>query len=82
MQSFMVTFSRKRTYSGFQTSLVTAVKYFVIINFGCVDLSGLQVDIWGDGAEIGWKNITIFAFRILNKPTICPKSVQSLIILL
>ena len=50
-----VNFSPEMSYSGFRTSLVTAVKYFAYINFGCVDLSGLQVDIVGDGADIGKK---------------------------
>ena len=57
-------------------SLFRAVKYFAYINFGCVDLSGLQVDIWGDEAEIGKKNITRLAFILLEKPATNPESVQ------
>ena len=57
-------FSPENTYSGFRTGLVTAVKYIA----------------WGDGAEIGRKNITRLAFKIQNKLAINPQSVQSVIL--
>ena len=73
--------SPEGTSSGFRISLVTAVKYIAYINFGCVDLCGLQVDIRGswECAEIGKKNITRLEFRILNKTAINPQSVQNVI---
>ena len=53
----------EQTYSGFRVSLVFAIKYVAYILFGLTDLRGLEVDIWGDGVEIGKLDMTRFAFR-------------------
>ena len=78
MQSFIEIFRPKRTYSGSGTSLITAVKYFAYINFGRVDFSEPQVDIWGDGNEIEKKNSRL-VLKILNQPAINSLSIKSVI---
>ena len=70
-------FTLEKTKSGCRTSLDTAFKYFAYINIGCLELNGLQLDIWGKSAEIGRDNITRVAFRILNKPAKIHRQVKA-----
>ncbi len=69
IQCFYDTMRPQHTYSGFRIDLVSAVKFVSFFKLRNEDLNGLQVDIWGDGAEIGKVNVTRLAFRILNKET-------------
>ena len=43
----------KKSYSGFRISMVRAVKAAAFMLWGITDISGMNVDIWGDGVEIG-----------------------------
>ena len=56
----------ERTYSGFRVSLVFADKYVAYLILGWTDMRGLEVDIWGDGLEIGKLEKTRFAFCFLG----------------
>ncbi len=68
-QCFYDSMRPQHTYSGFRIDLVTAVKFVVFLKLKKRCLAGINVDIWGDGAEIGKVNVTRLAFRILNRET-------------
>ena len=57
----------EKSYSGFKISLVRAVKAVAFMLWGITDLSGMSVDIWGDGVEIGKIDMTRLAFRFLGQ---------------
>ncbi len=69
IQCFYNTMQPQHTYSGFRIDLVSAVQFVAYFRLKKRCLSGISVDIWGDGAEIGKVNVTRLAFRILNQET-------------
>lgn len=77
---FMQTMKPEQTQSGFRIDLVNAVQLFVYSMMGRTDLTNIEVDIWGDGAQVGRDDVTRLAFRILNKEVgISCQSVQSVV---
>ena len=44
-----------------------------------MNLSGLQVDIWGDGVQIGKVDQTRLAFRVLGCTNLSAQSIQSVV---
>lgn len=67
ISDFINLFKPERTYSGFRIDLVQSVKIVCYLLLGeRTDMKGLRVDIWGDGVEIGKKEQTRLAFRILS----------------
>ncbi len=78
IQCFYEAMRPQHTYSGFRIDLVTAVNFVVFFKLKKQSLSGINIDIWGDGAEIGKVNVTRLAFRILNRETeVSAQSVDS-----
>ena len=53
---FLKLFKPQHTFSGFRIDLVLAVKFAVFCLLNRTNISGVSVDIWGDGAEIGKKD--------------------------
>lgn len=65
LQIFTALCKPELTYSGFRLDLVSAIKVAAYLMFGITDLTGLRVDIWGDGCEIGGMEVTRITFRLL-----------------
>ena len=63
--------------TGFRVDLTTAVKLAMFIEFGHVNLADINVDIWGDGCEIGGEAVTRLCFRLLSSSTRSAQSVNS-----
>lgn len=63
---FIAAFRPSRTFSGFRIDLTRAVTLVCYVLYGKTDLADVQLDIWGDGANIGGLDVTRMAFRILN----------------
>ena len=57
---FLKLFKPQHTFSGFRIDLVLAVKFAVFCLLNRTNISGVSVDIWGDGAEIGKKRSPIW----------------------
>ena len=66
VRQFIALCKPERTYSGFRVDLVASVRIAVFIFYGTSSLDGIRVDIWGDGCEIGGKEVTRLTFRLLN----------------
>ena len=64
----------ERTFSGFRCNLVRCVEAASFLLCGTSDLSGLRVDIWGDGCEIGGVEETRMVFRIITDRISCQSS--------
>ena len=58
----------KNTYSGKRVSLIQFVEYAAEKAYGLTSLSGVKVDIWGDGMMRGRTEVTRLCFRILDFP--------------
>lgn len=56
-------------FSGFRCNLVKTVEFAAELLYNITNIDGLQVDIWGDGCEIGGANQTRLCFRILKDVT-------------
>jgi hypothetical protein len=55
-----------RTHSGFRVNLVNLVRFILVVAYGITDVSGVCIDIWGDGMRRGEKDVTRFGVRILK----------------
>ena len=65
------------TFSGFRCNLVRCVQVASFMLCGSPmfsNLSGLRVDIWGDGLEVGGLDVTRMAFRIITDIVSCQSS--------
>jgi hypothetical protein len=56
----------ERTFSGFRLDLVICVKFAAYLLLNKTDLTDVEIDIWGDGCEIGGVEVTRLVFRLLN----------------
>ena len=54
------------TTAGFRIDLVATVKLVLYLHTKSTDLKDAVVDIWGDGCEIGGKEVTRLCFRLLS----------------
>lgn len=77
-QHFLDLLKPTRTYSGFRVSLVSYVRFAAFFLLKRTDLTGIHVDIWGDGLERGNREVTRFAFRFLcDSADLNPQSANS-----
>ena len=63
-QHFIKLCNPERTFSGFRM-VVRCVKLAACAILQTTNISGLNVDIWGDGAAIGGTEVTRLAFRLI-----------------
>ena len=66
MSNFISVCDPELTFSGFRCDLVKTVKYAAYLLFRIEDLENVEIDIWGDGCEIGGVDITRLCFRFLR----------------
>ena len=66
VRNFIALCRPERTFSGFRVDLVTCVKIATFLIHETTSLDGIRVDIWGDGCEIGGKEVTRLTFRLLR----------------
>ena len=64
-QHFIKLCNPERTFSGFRVDVVRCVKLAAYVILETTNISGLNVDIWGDGAAIGGPEVTRLAFRLI-----------------
>ena len=64
-QHFIKLCNPERTFSGFRVDVVRCVKLAAYAILQTTNISGLKVDIWGDGAAIGGTEVTRLAFRLI-----------------
>ena len=64
-QHFIKLCNPERTFSGFRVDVVRCVKLAAYVILETTNISGLKVDIWGDGAAIGGTVVTRLAFRLI-----------------
>ena len=64
-QQFIKLCNPERTFSGFRVDVVRCVKLAAYAILQTTNISGLNVDIWGDGAAIGGTEVTRLAFRLI-----------------
>ena len=64
-QHFIKLCNPERTFSGFRVDVVRCVKLAAYAILQTTNISGLKVDIWGDGAAIGGTEVTRLAFRLV-----------------
>ena len=64
-QHFIKLCNPERTFSGFRVDVVRCVKLAAYAILQTTNISGLNVDIWGDGAAIGGTEVTRLAFRLI-----------------
>ena len=64
-QHFIKLCNPERTFSGFRVDVVRCVKLAAYAINQTTNISGLKVDIWGDGAAIGGTEVTRLAFRLI-----------------
>ena len=64
-QHFIKLCNPERTFSGFRVYVVRCVKLAAYVILETTNISGLKVDIWGDGAAIGGTEVTRLAFRLI-----------------
>ena len=64
MENFISVCKPEATFSGFRCDLVACVKFAAWILYGREKILGLNVDLWGDGCEIGEIDHTRMCFRI------------------
>ena len=64
----------EKTFSGFRCNLINCVERVPYFFFGTKELTGLRVDIWGDGCKIGGVETTRIALRILTDKIKCQSS--------
>jgi hypothetical protein len=63
---FVALLHPEKSFSGFRVNLFLYVKLAAYLLLNKEDISGLEVDIWGDACEIGGKEVTRFVFRVLS----------------
>ena len=66
MENFISVCKPEATFSGFRCDLVSCVKFAAWILYGRETILGLNIDLWGDGCEIGGNDHTRMCFRILQ----------------
>ena len=66
LENFISVCKPEPTFSGFRCDLVSCVKFAAWILYGRREISGLNIDLWGDGFEIGGNDRTRMCFRILQ----------------
>ena len=68
MQHFIGMCQPEKTFSGWRVDLMCCVKLAVFMRWGVIDLTGVRLDLWGDGAKVGGVEQTRLVFRILGGP--------------
>ena len=66
MENFISVCQPEATFSGFRCDLVSCVKFAAWILYEREEISELNIDLWGDGCEIGGIDQTRLCFRILQ----------------
>ena len=66
MENFISVCKPEATFSGFRCDLMSCVKFAAWILYQRDEISELNVDLWGDGCEIGGVDHTRLCFRILQ----------------
>ena len=66
MENFISVCKPEATFSGFRCDLVSCVKFAAWILYGRETILGLNIDLWGDGCEIGGNDHTRMCFRVLQ----------------
>jgi hypothetical protein len=56
----------EKIFSDFRVNLVLYVKLVAYLLLDCTYIGHIEVDIWGDGCELGGKEVTRFVFRIIS----------------
>lgn len=56
------------TLNGFRVDLVNFVLFVLCTVYGKDSIAGVSMDVWGDCAVIGGKNVTRVGFRLVNVP--------------
>ena len=66
MENFISVCQPEDTFSGFRCDLVSCVKFAAWILYEREEISELNMDLWGDGCEIGGIDHTRLCFRFLQ----------------
>ena len=64
-QHFIKLCNPEKFFSGFRVDVVRCVKLAAYVIHETTNISGLKVDIWGDGTAIGGTEVTRLAFRLI-----------------
>lgn len=64
---FIALLQPQATFTGFRLNLVSCVRLAVFLRLGKKDLDGVCIDLWGDGLQLGGRDVTRLGFRIIDK---------------